>query len=82
MEHARRLVAASGRAGERVVVQVRTPEPALGRYYARLLEELGFRTTLRNLSFAESDLYDPNTRATTGPTGWAADYLAASDLHP
>jgi hypothetical protein len=77
MERARRLVRASGRAGERVVIHV-TETPALGRYYARVLNELGFRTTLRNQSFAETDIYKPNTPATTGAAGWLADYLAPS----
>jgi peptide/nickel transport system substrate-binding protein len=77
MERARRLVRASGRAGERVVIHV-SGAPALGRYYARLLNKLGFRTTLRIQSPAENDLYDPQTRATTGLTAWGADYLAPS----
>ena len=79
MERARRLVAASGRAGERVVVHVPdSEEPASAGYYARLLDELGFRTTLRVQSFDDYDIYDPSTRAQTGFVGWGADYLAPS----
>jgi ABC-type transport system substrate-binding protein/DNA-binding SARP family transcriptional activator/DNA-binding beta-propeller fold protein YncE len=77
MEHARRLVQASGRAGERVVIHL-GGEPALGRYYERVLDRLGFRTTLRIQSADELDIYEPNTPASTGLTGWAADYLAPS----
>jgi DNA-binding SARP family transcriptional activator/ABC-type transport system substrate-binding protein/sugar lactone lactonase YvrE len=78
IERARRLVVASGRAGEHVVVRVPDFREAVGRYYARLLEQLGFRTTLRVQSFADDDVYDPQVRAQTGFVGWGADYLAAS----
>jgi peptide/nickel transport system substrate-binding protein len=78
MEQARRLVVASGRAGEHVVVRVPDFRETVGRYYARLLEQLGFRTTLRVQSFADDDVYDPQVRAQTGFVGWGADYLAAS----
>ena len=55
--------------------------PALGRYYARLLDKLGFRTTLRNQSFDEYDIYDPNTRATRAwPVGRRLP--RAVGLHP
>jgi YVTN family beta-propeller protein len=77
MEHARRLVRASGRAGERVVIHL-SQEPALGRYYERVLDKLGFQTTLRIQSADKLDIYEPNTPASTGLTGWAADYLAPS----
>jgi peptide/nickel transport system substrate-binding protein len=79
LEHARRLVRTSGRAGERVIISV-SGEPAFGRYYARLLDELGFRTALRLPASDEEDLYEPNTRTTTGLTGWEADYLAPSSF--
>lgn len=54
--------------------------PAQARYYVRVLDKLGFRTTLRIQSSDDSDLYDPNTRANTGLTGWAPGYLAPSDF--
>ena len=50
MERARRLVAASGRAGERVVVWVPDYKAKVGRYFAALLNDLGFRATLRVLA--------------------------------
>ena len=48
---ARGLVAASGRAGEHVIVRVPDFREAVGRYYARVLRELGFRTTVRVQAF-------------------------------
>ncbi len=79
MERARRLVAASGRAGERVVVHMPDYKAQLARYYAALLEDLGFRTTLRIQGWNEYDIYEDDTRATTGLVQWGADYMAASN---
>ena len=78
MEQARRLVAASGRAGDHIIVRVPDFREAVGRYYARLLDDLGFRTTVRVLSFDEDDSWVPAARAQTGFVGWGADYLAPS----
>ena len=78
MGQARRLVAASGRAGDHVLVRVPDFREAVGRYYARLLEDLGFRTTVRVLSFLDDDSWDPDARAQTGFVGWGADYVAPS----
>jgi peptide/nickel transport system substrate-binding protein len=80
IQRARRLVAASGRFGARVIVHAGQEAPALARYYARVLDKLGFRTTLRIQSSKDFDLYDPRTRANTGLTGWGADYLAPSNF--
>jgi peptide/nickel transport system substrate-binding protein len=79
-ERARRLIAESGRAGDRVVVHMPEFEAPLARYYARLLRELGFRTTLRIQSFKDYDVNNANTRATTGLVGWGADYLAPANF--
>ncbi len=78
MKRARRLVAASGRAGDHIIVRVPDFREAVGRYYARLLDDLGFRTTVRVLSFDEDDSWVPAARAQTGFVGWGADYLAPS----
>ena len=78
LERARRLVAASGRAGERVVVKVGRFKAEVGRYFAGLLDDLGFRVTLRVQPDSDYDLYDLRTRSQTGYVGWAADYLAPS----
>ncbi len=80
MERARRLVAASGHTGDRVVLHMADERVGLGRYYARLLEELGFRVTLRFQPYSELDTYKANTRATTGLAEWGADYLTASNF--
>ena len=74
MARARELVGASGRAGERVVVRVPEFREAVGRHVAKVLDELGFRTTVRVLSF--NDPGDSGTQI--GFTGWLADYLGAS----
>ena len=47
LDRARRLVAESGRAGERVVVTVDAFRRDAGRYFAGLLDDLGFRASLR-----------------------------------
>ena len=77
MRAARRLVASSGRAGERVVVHAPTWKAAVGRYYAALLNDLGFRARAQ-IGSASFDVYDLRTRAQTGIAEWGADYLAPS----
>ena len=47
LARARRLVAASGRAGERVVLWMAPERRSVGRYLAAMLNRLGLRTTLR-----------------------------------
>jgi peptide/nickel transport system substrate-binding protein len=78
MQRARQLVAASGRAGDHVIVRVPEFREPVGRYYARLLDDLGFRTTVRVLSFLDDDTWVPAVRAQTGFVGWGADYVAPS----
>ena len=74
MDRARELVAASGRAGEHVTIWVPDFREAVGRYFAKVLDELGFRTSVRVLGFN-----DPSPRRPQlGFTGWMADYLGAS----
>jgi YVTN family beta-propeller protein len=77
---ARRLIAQSGRAGERVVVWAAGPEREIGRYFTALLRRLGFRASLRVLG--EIDYFrtigDPRTRAQIGTFGWIADYVSPS----
>jgi peptide/nickel transport system substrate-binding protein len=80
LRRARRLVAASGRAGERVVVHMPEYRARLARYYAALLRDLGFPTTLRIQDWTHFDIYEKDTRATTGLVQWGADYLAASNF--
>ena len=77
---ARRLIAQSGRAGERVVVWAPAIEREIGRYFTALLDELGFEASLRVMV---DDKYfpkigDPRTRAQIGFWGWIADYVSPS----
>jgi peptide/nickel transport system substrate-binding protein len=77
MDQARRLVAASGRSGERVVVWSLGYLSNIGRYFTALLNELGFRATLRVITDDEFPLlYEPSTRAQTGVAQWGPDYIA------
>jgi len=79
LKQARRLVAASGRVGDRIIVWMPPFRRAVGRYFTALLNRLGFHATLRippGAGFgADTDEY---LRAHTVPQGWAADYLAPS----
>ena len=81
MEQARRLVRASGRAGERVVVHVPPFRRPTGRYFVGLLDDLGFRASLargyRGDSYFPS-IQDPRSRAQIGFQGWALDYVTPS----
>ena len=81
MEQARRLVRASGRAGERVVVHVPPFRRPIGRYFVGLLDDLGFRASLarghRDDTYFSS-IQDPRSRAQIGFQGWNLDYLTPS----
>jgi peptide/nickel transport system substrate-binding protein len=79
-ERARRQMAASGRAGERVTVWVPKSREALGRYFAGVLDALGLDASVRAV---EDDHYfpavlNPRNGAQIGYANWAADYLTAS----
>jgi peptide/nickel transport system substrate-binding protein len=82
-ERARRLIARSGRAGERVVVWTRPSRKAIGRYFVTLLDELGFRASLHvpesELAYFDA-LLEPRTRVQIGFQSWTADYLSASNF--
>jgi peptide/nickel transport system substrate-binding protein len=83
MERARRLVRASGRAGERVIVHVPPFRRATGRYFTALLDDLGFRASLAR-GYTErsyfSRIQDPRSRAQIGFQGWALDYVTPSSV--
>jgi ABC-type transport system substrate-binding protein len=77
---ARRLIAQSGRAGERVVVRVPAYQREIGHYFTALLDKLGFEASLRVMV---DDRYwpkigDPRTGAQIGYWGWVADYVSPS----
>jgi ABC-type transport system substrate-binding protein/DNA-binding SARP family transcriptional activator len=85
MERARRLVAESGTAGERIVVLMVDRKPAIGRYFTRLLDELGYRASLRVLPYelpaGKGEDYDSairRPRAQIGLVGWLADNATPS----
>ena len=83
MERARRLVAASGRAGERVRIagsaypRARVPQ---GRYLVELLNRLGFRATQHVYGFDDYPVYHASSRAQTGFVGSGADYISPSSF--
>ena len=80
MERARRLVARSGTAGQRVEVRVPDWKPEVGRYFEQLLDDLGYRASLRVVPAAEFDFSNRTGQISFG--GWGADYLAPSGLIP
>jgi YVTN family beta-propeller protein len=77
---ARRLMAQSGRAGERVVLWVPAYQRKIGRYFAALLDTLGFEASLRVVGDQEywRKIGDPRTGAQIGYWGWIADYVSPS----
>jgi YVTN family beta-propeller protein len=85
MAKARALVAASGTAGARVELVVPdVPIPVLiGRYYERLLRQLGYRARMR-IAPQNTDLLaytaDSRNRVQLGTTGWFADRLVTSNF--
>jgi YVTN family beta-propeller protein len=82
LERARRLVARSDRAGERVVVRVPEFQRRVGRYFTALLAELGFRASLRLLGDIDyfGRVLDLRSGAQIGFEGWSSDYLSASSF--
>jgi YVTN family beta-propeller protein len=80
LDEARRLVARSGRQGQRVVVWVPPPVAAVetGRYVVSLLRQLGFRTSLKVFGGPPTAYFatvgDSRRRIQIGLSGWAADY--------
>ena len=54
----------------------------VGRYFVRLLEDLGFRASLRVLEPVRyfDAVYDPRTRMQMGFIGWNLDYVSASNF--
>jgi peptide/nickel transport system substrate-binding protein len=82
MARARRLVAGSGAVGERVVVQVPEFKREVGRYFAALLDDLGYDASLRVIPDNDyfPTVYDPATRAQIGFIGWYADYATPSNF--
>jgi peptide/nickel transport system substrate-binding protein len=84
LEHARRLVAASGRAGARVTVHVGVPESRrAGPYFVSLLRKLGFHARLHVFPSGVdyyAEIQQPGSRKQMGVFGWAPDYMSASTV--
>jgi peptide/nickel transport system substrate-binding protein len=81
MARARRLVAASGRAGERVHVfgtNYPATRVAVGRYLVGLLNRLGFRATQHVYGFDDEPTKRALARSQAGFTGWGADISPSS----
>jgi len=82
---AKQLVAASGTGAMHVEVVVHAFPPVVkvGRYFARLLRDLGYRSSLRVIpDFARYGSYvsDSRKRVQMGFDGWLADWLTPSFL--
>ena len=79
-ERAQRLMAASGRAGERVTVWMPKSREALGRYFAGLLDALGLRASLRVITDEHyfGAIFNPRNRPQIAYMNWLADYLTAT----
>jgi YVTN family beta-propeller protein len=77
---ARRLIAQSGRAGERLVVRVPDYKREIGRYFTALLDKLGFEASLRVMADDEywPKIGDPRTGAQISYWGWVPDYVSPS----
>ena len=74
---ARRLIAASGTRGMQVTVWADSSKVRFGRYFESLLQELGYRTSLKvvNVGFDYFNAAgDPRNHAQIGIAGWVADY--------
>jgi ABC-type transport system substrate-binding protein/DNA-binding SARP family transcriptional activator/DNA-binding beta-propeller fold protein YncE len=82
VERARALVAGSGRAGARVRVWVPDHQRQVGRYFTRLLDELGFRASTkvhRDFDYFPT-IFSPRESPQIGYVGWALDYLSAASF--
>jgi YVTN family beta-propeller protein len=75
---ARRLVAQSGKKGQRVVVWFPPPLAETGRYVVSILNQLGFHASLKVVGGAPAAYFgtvgDSRRRVQIGFSGWAADY--------
>jgi len=84
VERAHALVANSGTAGERVVVSVPPFRRGVGRYFAALLDRLGYRASLRVVPNAEYwpgiIQNPPASRVQIAFMGWGSDYPSASSF--
>ena len=83
LERARALVERSHTAGRKVTVSVPEDKVRVGRYLARLLEDLGYRSRLRDRGeYGDYRGYVADSRngAQIGTDGWAADFPTPTDF--
>ena len=76
---------ASGTQGASVKVWAWPERERIARYFVSLLDELGYRSSLRLLPTGAyyAAAYDPDSRIQVGYNGWYADSLAPSNfVHP
>ena len=83
LDKARRLVRASGTAGQSVRVWVPAPRAWSGRFMVSVLRSLGYRARLKTVPSVGAGIYfsmvlNTRTRAQTGFNGWVADYPSES----
>jgi YVTN family beta-propeller protein len=88
LARARALLAAAGGAHGEVSVHVNGDDPqrvAVARYFAGLLDRLGYHARLRTYPDLQT-LYEhagrPSSRANAGVEGWESDFPRASDFFP
>jgi peptide/nickel transport system substrate-binding protein len=83
IDRAQALVDRSDTAGQLVTVSVPSDKLQVGRYIARLLERLGYRSRLRNRGeYGDFHGYVADSRngAQMGTDGWAADFPTPTDF--
>jgi peptide/nickel transport system substrate-binding protein len=81
LDKARRLVRASGRAGQSVVLWAPAPQAVQARYGVSLLRSLGYRAKLRLMPDPQKyfqTVTNSRTRAQIGYFGWGSDYPSES----
>ncbi len=83
-KRAQRLMAASGRAGERVTVWMPKSREALGRYFAGLLDALGLRASLRVIADEHyfAAIFNPRNRRSDRIQELAGRLPHGDDVHP
>jgi peptide/nickel transport system substrate-binding protein len=83
-ERAHSLTERSHTAGQQVTVSVPSEEHRVGRYVARLLERLGYRSRLRDFGDVYGDFHgyvaDSRNGAQVGTDTWAADFPTPTDF--
>ena len=84
VERAHTLIERSHTAGQRVTVSVPSEEHQVGRYIARLLERLGYRSRLRDFGDEYGEFHgyvgDSRNGAQVGTDGFAADFPTPTDF--